>query len=1042
MDAFARAQMWGSTLQAAARDGDAATVDRLLRAGCHPDEAPKDGDDSPRSRGASALVYAARRGDLEVVNRLLAEPNINANLSTTDEETGATTGYTPLHWSVAYGSLSAFMSLLRDPRVDYEAEAHNGFRAIHLAVLKGSAEMVQALLDVRSDPSAKVVLPCGVEVTPLLMAIAGSRPHILAQLAGELPPESLKERVSQFESSLALVAGRLSEGGRDDGELWRCTPANGAPLGVRASPGFDTEVRRTVLEDGELFRVVKTIAGPGDVLFLKLAGDIGWVFSSKPGVGTMCTKEPADSEFWKCTPANGRPLEVRVGPRLDAAKTGEMLKPGAIFRVTGTLRTDAGVLFLKLADGRGWVFNNLPGVGLMCSKGSSEMGRLTYLHYAASRRNVAAVEVLMKAKADPDAPNAHGRTLLQEAVRNACPELVLFLVQLGAETKHVFSDIRRTQILGDTMLLDKMLKVALSKKGSPAPKRTASPKGRSASSSRKSPDPSSVTTLALVGQAGGRPPRAGASPAAATPPGPREISPQDCRLGIDDRVPNLHKAVFQKDHELLKHALKDLGPEKAMREVDGGGLPAVFYAVELGYLDLARTLLVEGHCFTAELADRVLNVVKDKGPTRAPCLRVFQMSCEVVSNGYASGTSQLRSEGVTMFIKPWCASLPALNFFQPRKELFTRFRSLCKASCKRIFEDIDSKAIGPADLRVLEEIGQGLPAEPCRQDDEGLLPLLDWSLGDGGQADDGIPELMAVDIELIACRTLSLLAVALDGIFQADMETLAPKAFLPFPAEGPPACQPRPPKPFSAVQSWLLALPRMDDLDGRMPRAMENIDMLRCDFVCDRPEVLKAVVAALSNRYRVLSARNTHAPSPGGSRGAERVVTLHVAYEPSLAFGDVFGHGRLSSRKADGGPSLHAEDENAKAWIRYTSALGEPDEWAMALLPLFKVAQEQIAFAAEVNITFRPYTTVRSFTELLQQVSSCEGGPTEMVSAFYDGQFEQNPEARGEENVAREVVQGLAKKARPQHSPPGTFRSPQHSPKGTFRSLQHSPKTV
>jgi len=742
-------------------------------------------------------------------------------------------------------------------------------------------------------------------------------------------------------------------------------------------------------------------------LFLKLAGDLGWVFSSKPGVGTMCTKEPSGSEFWKCTPANGRPLEVRSAPRLEATKTGEKLKPGAIFRVTGTLRTDVGVLFLKLADHKGWVFNHLPGVGLMCSKGGVDTVRLTYLHYAASRRNVAAVEVLMRAKADPDTPNSRGRTLLQEAVRNACPELVLFLVQLGAETKHVFSDIRRTQIRGDTMLLDKMLKVALSKKASQTPKRTTSPKGRSGSSSRKSPDPSSVTTLARI-PAGTPPPGVGAPPGAGSAK-ESEHSLQDCRLRSDDSVPDLHKAVFQKDHELLKRALKSLGPERAMREVDGGGLPAVFYAVELGYMELAHTLLVEGHCLTVELADRVLNVIKDKGPTRAACLRVFQMACEIVSNGCGAGTSQLKSEGVALFIKPWCASLPALNFFQPRKELFARFRSLCKASCKRIFDDIDSKAIGTADMRVLMEVAKGLPAESCRQDDEGLLPPLDWSLGDGDRADIGIPEMTAIDHELIACRTLSLLAIALDGVFQADMEKLAPKS--PFGAEGPPACQPRPPKPFSAVQSWLLALPRMDDLDAKMPRAMENIDMLRCDFVCDRPEVLKAVVGSISNRYRVISARNTHAPSPGEPRGSERVVTLHVAYEPSLTFGDVFGVGHLSVDGLEGTPSLQARDENAKAWIRYTSALGEPAEWAMALLPLLKVGQENIAVAAEVNIIYQPYVAVSSFTGLLHRVSSCEGGPAEMVTALYDGQFEQMSKD-SEERSAREVVEGLARVAR------------------------------
>lgn len=59
-------------------------------------------------------------------------------------------------------------------------------------------------------------------------------------------------------------------------------------------------------------------------------------------------------------------LAIRAGPSMDAAKSGNTLAPGDTFLVSEERRGADGILYLKLADGRGWVFERKPGVGVLC----------------------------------------------------------------------------------------------------------------------------------------------------------------------------------------------------------------------------------------------------------------------------------------------------------------------------------------------------------------------------------------------------------------------------------------------------------------------------------------------------------------------------------------------------------------------------------------------------------------------------------------------------------------------------------------------------
>merc|ERR1719414_2791994 len=68
---------------------------------------------------------------------------------------------------------------------------------------------------------------------------------------------------------------------------------------------------------------------------------------------------------WVYDPVIPYPAHIRVLPKINGAKSNAMLKPGDVFRVSQGLEGSDGILYLKLADGRGWFFDRMPGVGVM-----------------------------------------------------------------------------------------------------------------------------------------------------------------------------------------------------------------------------------------------------------------------------------------------------------------------------------------------------------------------------------------------------------------------------------------------------------------------------------------------------------------------------------------------------------------------------------------------------------------------------------------------------------------------------------------------------
>jgi len=75
----------------------------------------------------------------------------------------------------------------------------------------------------------------------------------------------------------------------------------------------------------------------------------------------------SEATCWVCAPADGLDIGIRERPDIKALRTGEVIRLHERFMVSEEYRDEGtGVLYLRLADGRGWAFDVKPGMGPMC----------------------------------------------------------------------------------------------------------------------------------------------------------------------------------------------------------------------------------------------------------------------------------------------------------------------------------------------------------------------------------------------------------------------------------------------------------------------------------------------------------------------------------------------------------------------------------------------------------------------------------------------------------------------------------------------------
>lgn len=70
---------------------------------------------------------------------------------------------------------------------------------------------------------------------------------------------------------------------------------------------------------------------------------------------------------WRYTPADGWPIDIRAAADINAARMPNQLQAGELVDIAEERIGGAdGVVYLRLSDGRGWLFDQKPGTGVLC----------------------------------------------------------------------------------------------------------------------------------------------------------------------------------------------------------------------------------------------------------------------------------------------------------------------------------------------------------------------------------------------------------------------------------------------------------------------------------------------------------------------------------------------------------------------------------------------------------------------------------------------------------------------------------------------------
>eukprot|EP00746_Dinoflagellata_sp_MGD_P139430 gnl/MRDRNA2_/MRDRNA2_72889_c0_seq1.p1 gnl/MRDRNA2_/MRDRNA2_72889_c0~~gnl/MRDRNA2_/MRDRNA2_72889_c0_seq1.p1 ORF type:complete len:750 (+),score=106.68 gnl/MRDRNA2_/MRDRNA2_72889_c0_seq1:74-2323(+) len=139
---------------------------------------------------------------------------------------------------------------------------------------------------------------------------------------------------------------------------WVCVSPTG--LEVRSDlTTCDTARTGVMLHPGQMVLVQERKHIEGQA-FLRLADGSGWAFVTKDGVNAMTEAVDVEVGGWRYKVICSKPVEIRSIPTYsDSGRTNWYLAPEESVAISVRCRL-MGVRFLKLADGRGWVFENKP----------------------------------------------------------------------------------------------------------------------------------------------------------------------------------------------------------------------------------------------------------------------------------------------------------------------------------------------------------------------------------------------------------------------------------------------------------------------------------------------------------------------------------------------------------------------------------------------------------------------------------------------------------------------------------------------------------
>jgi len=156
--------------------------------------------------------------------------------------------------------------------------------------------------------------------------------------------------------------------------LWHYNVVCEEDAETRAAPTFsDTHRTGEFVHSGDCVAVDERCRIAGG-RFCKLADGRGWVFESKDGLlvlsevkGMRRAARDFERGLWHYTVICDDDVEVRAAPTYsDEARTGQFLCPGDVVAIDERCRI-GGIWFLKLCDGRGWVFESKDRISVMAN---------------------------------------------------------------------------------------------------------------------------------------------------------------------------------------------------------------------------------------------------------------------------------------------------------------------------------------------------------------------------------------------------------------------------------------------------------------------------------------------------------------------------------------------------------------------------------------------------------------------------------------------------------------------------------------------------
>mmetsp|Transcript_32840 Transcript_32840/g.83098 ORF Transcript_32840/g.83098 Transcript_32840/m.83098 type:complete len:481 (-) Transcript_32840:50-1492(-) len=166
-----------------------------------------------------------------------------------------------------------------------------------------------------------------------------------------------------FETKERLLV--MTEAHEFERGLWHYAVACDDDVETRITPTYSDDARTgLVLGSGDCIAVDERCCVAG-ARFLKLADGRGWVFETKDRLLVMSEVRAKAQEardfargLWHYTVVCDDDVEIRAAPTYsDEARTGLTIHPGDCVAVDERCRVGA-IWFLRLADGRGWVFES------------------------------------------------------------------------------------------------------------------------------------------------------------------------------------------------------------------------------------------------------------------------------------------------------------------------------------------------------------------------------------------------------------------------------------------------------------------------------------------------------------------------------------------------------------------------------------------------------------------------------------------------------------------------------------------------------------